>query len=94
MLKGAKNIKIDSVKEFVPTFCTIAMMPFAYSITTGIGFGILSYVLISLCDYFVKLIGYACSKKEDKQKPVWDLHFVLLIIAVLFVVYFFIPVSF
>ena len=94
MLRGAMEIKVGSVKDFVPTFLTIAMMPFAYSITAGIGLGILSYVLIGLCDYFVKLISYACSKKENKEKPVWDLHFVLLIIAALFVIYFFVPVSF
>ena len=93
MLKSAKEIKVDNVKEFVPTFLTIAMMPFAYSITAGIGFGVLSYVLIDVCEYVVKLISYAVSKKEDKEKPVWDLHFVLLIIAALFIVYFFVPVS-
>ena len=94
MLKGAQDIKVDNVKDFVPTFLTIVMMPFAYSITAGIGFGILSYVLIVFFDYFVKLIAYACDKKENKEKPVWNLHVVLLIIAALFVVYFFVPVSF
>ena len=92
MLRGAMEIKVDSVKEFVPTFLTIAMMPFAYSITAGIGLGILSYVLIELADYLVKLVAYAFNK--DKEKPVWNLHVVLLIIAALFIVYFFVPVSF
>ncbi|MBR2622728.1 MAG: NCS2 family permease [Clostridia bacterium] len=94
MLKGVKDVKVDSVKDFVPSFLTIAMMPFGYSITTGIGLGILSYVLIAICDYLVKLIQYAVSKKEDKVKPVWDLHVVLLVVAALFIVYFFVPVSF
>lgn len=94
MLKGVKDVKVDEVKDFVPSFLTIAMMPFGYSITTGIGLGILSYVLIELCDYLFAFIAYACSKKEDKVKPVWNLHIVLLIIALLFVVYFFVPVSF
>ncbi len=94
MLKGVKDVKVDEVKDFVPSFLTIAMMPFGYSITTGIGLGILSYVLIDICGYLVNLIKYACSKKEDKVKPVWDLHPVLLIIAALFILYFFMPVSF
>lgn len=94
MLQGVKDVKVDEVKDFVPSFLTIAMMPFGYSITTGIGLGILSYVLIGICDYVVKAIAYACSNKEDKVKPAWDLHVVLLIIAALFVVYFFVPVSF
>lgn len=92
MLKGVKNIKVDSVKDFVPAFLTIAIMPLGYSITDGIGLGILSYVLISVCGYLFGLIGYACGKKEGKEKPVWDLHIVTIIIAVLFIVYFFVPV--
>ena len=94
MLKGVKDVKVDEVRDFVPSFLTIAMMPFGYSITTGIGLGILSYVVISVFDYLVKLISYTFSKKEDKVKPVWDLHVVMLIIAALFIVYFFVPVSF
>lgn len=95
MLKGAKDIKVDTVKDFVPTFLTIAMMPFGYSITTGIGLGILSYIIIAICEYLVQLVAYACAKeKADKVKPTWDLHPVLLIIAALFIVYFFVPVSF
>lgn len=94
MLQGAKDIKVGEVKEFVPTFLTIAMMPFGYSITTGIGLGILSYVLIDICSYLAGWVAYSFGKKENKEKPVWDLHIVLLIIAALFIVYFFVPVVF
>ena len=94
MLKGMDDLKVESVKDLVPTFLTIAMMPFGYSITTGIGLGILSYVIIELCEYLVNLVKYAFNKSEDKVKPTWNLHIVLLVIAVLFIVYFFVPVSF
>lgn len=94
MLKGIKNLKLDSVKDLVPAFLTIAMMPFGYSITDGIGLGIISYVIIDVCEYLIKLIAYACSKKEGKVKPVWDLHVVTIIITVLFLIYFFVPTSF
>ena len=94
MLKGVKDVKVDDVKDFVPTFLTIAIMPFGYSITDGIGLGILSYVGISLCSYIVGLISFKCSKKDNKVKPVWDLHVVTLIIAALFLVYFLVPTSF
>ena len=94
MLKGVKDVKVDSVRDCVPSFLTIAMMPFGYSITTGIGLGILSYVIIAVFDYLVKFFAYKFGKKEDKVKPVWDLHIVMLIIAALFIVYFFVPVSF
>ena len=92
MMKGVKDVKVDSIKDLVPSFLTIAMMPFGYSITTGIGLGILSYVIISVFDYVVNLIAYKLGKKE--VKPVWDLHIVMLIIAALFIVYFFVPLSF
>lgn len=91
MLKGAKNIKVDGVKDFVPAFLTIAIMPLGYSITDGIGLGLLSYVIIDLVAYIVDSIKYACSKKEGKEKPVWDMSIVLIIIAVLFLVYFLVP---
>jgi AGZA family xanthine/uracil permease-like MFS transporter len=95
MLKGIKNINVDGVKNAVPAFLTIAMMPLAYSITDGIGFGILSYVIINICCYVVDVIKYACAKnKETAVKPVWDLHVVTIIIAVLFLVYFFVPTTF
>ena len=93
MLKGIVNIKVDTIKNAVPAFLTIAMMPLAYSITDGIGFGILSYVIIDLVIYVVELIKYALTKnKENAVKPVWDLHVVTLIVAALFLVYFFVPV--
>ena len=94
MLKGVKNMKIDGVKNLVSGFLTVAMMPLGYSITTGIGFGILSYVLIDVIEYIVNIIKYACSKKEDKVKPAWDLSIVTIIIAVLFLIYFFVPTKF
>ena len=93
MLKGAKDIKIDSVKDFVPGFLTIAMMPLTYSITNGIGLGILAYVGIDLAAYVIKAIKYVFTKKAE-DKPVWDMSIILIIIAVLFLVYFFVPTTF
>ena len=93
MLKGAKDIKVDNVKDYVPAFLTIAMMPLTYSITNGIGLGILAYVGIDLVGYIVGAIKYAISKKAE-DKPVWDMSVILIIIAVLFLVYFFVPTTF
>lgn len=96
MLKGITNIKIDGIKNTVPAFLTIAMMPLSYSITDGIGFGLLSYVLIDLVIYIVDCIKYACVKGKNPEavKPKWDLHVVTIIVAVLFIVYFFVPTTF
>ena len=101
MLKGIKDVKVDSVKDFVPTFLTIAMMPLGYSITTGIGLGILSYVILDIFGYLGALISYKVKAKkangvegEEIEKPVWDLKVVTIIVAILFIVYFFVPNSF
>lgn len=51
MLKSAASNTIhwDDFEEALPCFLAIAMMPFAYSISDGIGFGFISYALIKLC---------------------------------------------
>ncbi|WP_346726788.1 NCS2 family permease [Feifania hominis] len=46
MLSSVKEIEFDDMTEAIPAFLTIAMMPFAYSIAIGIGFGVISYVLL------------------------------------------------
>ena len=48
MLQGLKNVKFDDLDQMVPAFLTISMMPFAYSISDGIGFGFISYSIIKL----------------------------------------------
>ena len=48
MLKGAVNIDWNDMECAIPAFLTIAMMPFAYSISDGIGFGFISYSVIKL----------------------------------------------
>lgn len=93
MLKGAKDLKIGTVKEAVPAFLTIALMPLSYSITNGIGFGILSYVVLEFFTYIIGLILHAINK-EKYEKPKWEVSVVCLIVAVLFLVYFFVPTKF
>lgn len=95
MVKGAVNLKVTNIKEAVASFFTIALMPLAYSITTGIGFGLLVYVVISVFCYVIEAIKYACTKdKENATKPVWDVSVVAIIVSILFIVYFFVPTSF
>lgn len=93
MLKGAKDLKVGTVKEAVPAFLTIALMPLSYSITNGIGFGILSYVVLEFFTYIVGLLLHAINK-EKYEKPKWEVSIVCLIVAVLFLVYFFVPTKF
>jgi AGZA family xanthine/uracil permease-like MFS transporter len=46
MIKHIKEIDFTNWEEGAPAFFTILLMPFTYSIATGLCFGILSYVAI------------------------------------------------
>ncbi|WP_327694027.1 NCS2 family permease [Streptomyces sp. NBC_00459] len=46
MMTQVKHIDWDKYEVAIPAFLTIAVMPFTYSITNGIGAGFLAYVLI------------------------------------------------
>ena len=48
MIGNVAKIDWSDVEVALPCFLTIAMMPFAYSISDGIGFGFISYTLIKM----------------------------------------------
>lgn len=48
MISAVKEIDFSDITETIPAFFTIVMMPFAYSIATGIAFGLISYVLLKV----------------------------------------------
>ena len=48
MIGNVKHIDWSDMEIAIPAFLTIAMMPFGYSISDGIGFGIISYVIIKM----------------------------------------------
>lgn len=48
MMGGVKDVDWSDMEIAIPAFLTIAMMPFAYSISEGIGFGCISYTLIKM----------------------------------------------
>lgn len=48
MIMGVQNMSFDDWTDFFPAVIAMFMMPFAYSIATGIEFGITSYVLLKL----------------------------------------------
>jgi AGZA family xanthine/uracil permease-like MFS transporter len=48
MMTPVKNINFDDFTESIPAFLTIIMMPLTYSISEGILFGVLSYVLLKI----------------------------------------------
>lgn len=54
MMSPIKEINFEDYTEAIPAFITIIFMPLAYSISEGIVFGILSYVLLKICTGRVK----------------------------------------
>jgi AGZA family xanthine/uracil permease-like MFS transporter len=48
MFKNIVNVDWDDYTESIPAFLTLVMMPLAFSITEGISFGVISYVLLKV----------------------------------------------
>ncbi|HTY64150.1 MAG TPA: NCS2 family permease [Acidobacteriota bacterium] len=48
MLRNVRRIRWDDPTESIPAFLTMVVMPFAFSITEGIAFGFISYVILKL----------------------------------------------
>jgi adenine/guanine/hypoxanthine permease len=46
MISQIRNLEWDDMSLAIPAFLTIALMPFTYSITNGIGAGVVSFVLL------------------------------------------------
>lgn len=92
MMSNVKHVDFLTPKYAIPAFMTIIFMPFGYSITDGIGMGVLSFVIINLVCYAIDYILYKKGKKEEKPK--FEISVVLAIVAILFVIYFFVPTSF
>lgn len=46
MMSQIKHLEFDDYSVMIPAFLTIALMPFTYSITNGIGAGFVSWVLL------------------------------------------------
>jgi AGZA family xanthine/uracil permease-like MFS transporter len=47
MMSSVKHINFDDMVYAIPSFLTLALMPFTYNIANGISFGIVSYVLLA-----------------------------------------------
>jgi AGZA family xanthine/uracil permease-like MFS transporter len=90
MKSNFKSLDMSDSINATCAFLTIAVMAFSYSITKGIGVGMLSYTAISAIMYLVNVVLYLVKKAE---KPVWNVSVVTLIVSLLFCVYFFVPAT-
>ena len=88
MKNNVKSIDFSTAINATAAFLTVVVMVLSYSITKGIGIGLLSYTLMSAIAYVVELI-VASVKKTDKPK--WEVSIVSIVVSVLFAVYFFVP---
>lgn len=89
MMSNVKNIDFDDPINAVPSFLTIIIMISGYSITEGIGVGVIAFVVIASIKYLVNIIKFWCKKGE---KPQWEVSIVALVVTALFLVYFLVPV--
>jgi AGZA family xanthine/uracil permease-like MFS transporter len=48
MMRNVGRIAWQDPQEYLPAFITIVLIPFTFSITDGIAFGFISYVVLSL----------------------------------------------
>lgn len=48
MIGGLRHVTWDDPTDAIPAFLTVILMPLALSITEGVAFGVLSYVLLKL----------------------------------------------
>ncbi len=90
MKNNIKSIDFSTAINATSAFLTIAVMVLSYSITKGIGVGMIAFTLMSMVAYIIEAIKYAITKKE---KPVWNVSVIAIIVTVLFVVYFFVPAN-
>lgn len=101
MKNNVKRVDFSNAINAVSAFLTIIIMILAYSITKGIGVGVMSYTLMTLVSYVVELIVYATRKNKTYtnengeevkyEKPKFEVSLVAIIISLLFAVYFFVP---
>ena len=90
MKNNIKAVDMSDAINATSAFLTIVVMALSYSITKGIGVGLISYTLMSVVEYVILLIKYAITKKE---KPVWNISVVALVVSALFCLYFFVPAT-
>ncbi len=89
MMRNVVDIDFDHVKNAIPAFLTIITMVLAYSITEGIGIGIISFVVMDILVFVIDVIRY--ERKAIKERPHLESNLVTLIVFVLFLVYFLVP---
>ena len=69
MLESILKVDYENITEALPAYIACIAMPFCYSISTGISFGIISYAVINLC----------CGKAKKVNVVMWVLTVIFVI---------------
>ena len=98
MKNNVKEIDFSNAINATAAFLTIVVMVLSYSITKGIGIGMISYTVMAAIAYVIDLIKYSAQKNkaaegEEIEKPKWPVSIVAIVVTVLFLAYFFVPVA-
>ena len=98
MKNNVKSVEFSNAINATSAFLTIVVMVLSYSITKGIGIGLIAYTLMSAISYVVELIKYSILKKKAKvgvevEKPEWNVSIIAIVVSVLFLIYFFVPTT-
>lgn len=72
MMQSVKEIDFSDMVYAIPSFFTLALMPFTYNIANGISFGIVSYVVLA-------------SVANASGKGKYNVHWLMWILAVLII---------
>lgn len=93
MMGSVSKINFDDAGEGIPAFLTVAGMAFTYSISEGIVFGVVSYVVINLLTKNFKKLNFmivvvAILFLGKYLAATWFVQFVVLTIVIATVVYF------
>ena len=90
MKNNIKSVDFSNAINATSAFLTIVVMVLSYSITKGIGIGLISYTFMHAAAYLIDLIKSAITKKE---KPTWNISVVAIVVTILFCIYFFVPAT-
>ncbi len=90
MKNNVKSVDFSNAVNATAAFLTIVVMVLSYSITKGIGVGLIAYTLMSIVAYFIELIVASVKKTE---KPQWNVSVIAIVVSLLFAVYFFVPAT-
>ncbi|XP_042423900.1 adenine/guanine permease AZG1-like [Zingiber officinale] len=56
MMKTVVEVEWENMREAIPAFVTIILMPLTYSITYDLIGGIATYIVLRLCEYICSVL--------------------------------------